>query len=59
MFHYVSHPNNTIYLLGTFEIGLPNCASRLQILELFLKKQSMTKGARDMIPKLAKDRLSC
>lgn len=39
----------------TFEIGLPNEASRLQILELFLAKQAMTEGARKMIPKLAKD----
>lgn len=37
----------------TFMIGLPVCSSRIQILELFLKKQSLTEGARKMIPKLA------
>uniref|UniRef100_A0A7S4JN38 AAA+ ATPase domain-containing protein n=1 Tax=Odontella aurita TaxID=265563 RepID=A0A7S4JN38_9STRA len=38
----------------TFEIGLPNFDSRLQILELFLKKQKMTEKARNMIPSVAK-----
>ena len=42
-------------IVGTFEIGLPNVSSRRQILELFLKNQPMTDGARKMIPKLAKD----
>jgi len=37
----------------TFMIGLPNCSSRIQILELFLKKHELTEGARKMIPKLA------
>ncbi len=35
-------------------IGLPNYSSRIQILELFLKKQSLTEGARKMIPSIAK-----
>mmetsp|Transcript_20421 Transcript_20421/g.23113 ORF Transcript_20421/g.23113 Transcript_20421/m.23113 type:complete len:497 (+) Transcript_20421:147-1637(+) len=38
----------------TFEIGLPNEKSRLQILELILLNHSLTKGARKMIPELAK-----
>lgn len=38
----------------TFEIGLPNFDSRLQILELFLSKQDMTEKARNMIPSVAK-----
>lgn len=38
----------------TFEIGLPNLVSRMQILNLFLEKQPMTKEARNMIPALAK-----
>jgi len=38
----------------TFEIGLPNFKSRLQILNLFLDKQEMTKTARTMIPAIAK-----
>jgi len=38
----------------TFEIGLPNFKSRLQILNLFLEKQSMTESARAMIPAIAK-----
>jgi len=38
----------------TFEIGLPNAKSRLQILNLFLTKQELTKEARNMIPALAK-----
>ena len=51
---YCSNSSQKNYI-GTFEIGLPNAASRLQILELFLKDQSMTTGARKMIPQLAKD----
>ena len=43
----------SLLYIGTFEIGLPNCWSRPQILELFLKKkQALTDGARKMIPKL-------
>ncbi len=38
----------------TFEIGLPNLQSRIQILNLFLQKQNMTKKARDLIPAIAK-----
>ena len=38
----------------TFEIGLPNLQSRLQILNLFLDKQPMTDEARRMIPSFAK-----
>ena len=38
----------------TFEIGLPNLQSRIQILNLFLEKQNMTKKARDLIPAIAK-----
>ena len=37
----------------TFEIGLPNETSRRQILDLFLERQPMTKGARGAIPALA------
>jgi SpoVK/Ycf46/Vps4 family AAA+-type ATPase len=38
----------------SFEICLPNAASRLDILKLFLQLQSMTQEARDFIPQLAK-----
>jgi len=38
----------------TFEIGLPNLKSRLQILNLFLEKQPMTEEARNIIPAIAK-----
>lgn len=37
-----------------FEIGLPDYNSRLDILNLLLKKQSMTEEARDFLPKIAK-----
>ena len=37
----------------TFEIGLPDMNSRLQILQLFLEKQPMTDKARKSIPALA------
>jgi SpoVK/Ycf46/Vps4 family AAA+-type ATPase len=37
----------------TFEIGLPDAKSRLQILELFLKKHELTEDARKMIPAIA------
>ena len=37
----------------TFEIGLPDMNSRLQILSLFLEKQPMTDKARKSIPALA------
>ena len=38
----------------TFEIGLPNAKSRLQILNLFLDKHELTEDARKMIPAVAK-----
>lgn len=38
----------------TFEIGLPNEQSRLEILKLFLKNQNMTEKAKASIPSLAK-----
>jgi len=38
----------------TFEIGLPDMRSRVQILTLFLEKQPMTYGARKSIPAVAK-----
>lgn len=38
----------------TFEIGLPDAKSRLQILELFLEKHELTQDARKMIPAIAK-----
>ena len=38
----------------SFEIGLPNEQSRLQILQLFLKNQNMTEKAKANIPALAK-----
>jgi len=38
----------------TFEIGLPNEKSRLQILALFLEKQEMSRSARKLLPKIAK-----
>lgn len=38
----------------TFEIGLPNAKSRLQILNLFLDKHELTEDARNMIPTVAK-----
>jgi len=38
----------------TFEIGLPDTKSRLQILNLFLEKHELTKEARAMIPAIAK-----
>ena len=37
----------------TFEIGLPDMKSRMQILDLFLEKQPMTEKARRSIPALA------
>ena len=37
----------------TFEIGLPDMKSRMQILNLFLEKQPMTEKARMSIPALA------
>eukprot|EP00561_Arcocellulus_cornucervis_P013565 CAMPEP_0185799898 /NCGR_PEP_ID=MMETSP1322-20130828/578_1 /TAXON_ID=265543 /ORGANISM="Minutocellus polymorphus, Strain RCC2270" /LENGTH=532 /DNA_ID=CAMNT_0028495503 /DNA_START=38 /DNA_END=1633 /DNA_ORIENTATION=- len=37
----------------TFEIGLPDMKSRMQILNLFLEKQPMTEKARRSIPALA------
>lgn len=37
----------------TFEIGLPNATSRLQILNLFLEKHNLTDEARKMIPRIA------
>jgi len=37
----------------TFEIGLPNQESRLQILQLILEKQEMTSEAKRKIPKIA------
>mmetsp|Transcript_25308 Transcript_25308/g.53458 ORF Transcript_25308/g.53458 Transcript_25308/m.53458 type:complete len:646 (-) Transcript_25308:61-1998(-) len=37
----------------SFEIPLPNLASRLQLLQLFLEKQDMTKSAKDFLPSLA------
>jgi len=37
----------------TFEIGLPDMKSRMQILTLFLEKQPMTEKARKSIPALA------
>jgi hypothetical protein len=39
---------------GTFEIGLPNYESRLQILNLFLEKHSLADDARKMIPVIAR-----
>ena len=38
----------------SFEVPLPNLQSRLQLLRLFLKNQSMTKSAKDYLPVLAK-----
>jgi len=38
----------------SFEIGLPNEESRLDILQLFLQKQSMTEESRNFIPELAR-----
>lgn len=38
----------------SFEIPLPPLQSRLQLLQLFLEKQSMTKEAREFLPELAK-----
>jgi SpoVK/Ycf46/Vps4 family AAA+-type ATPase len=38
----------------TFEIGLPDANSRIQILHLFLEKHSLTEQARKFIPALAK-----
>lgn len=38
----------------SFEIPLPNLQSRLQLLELFLEKQSMTKAAKSSLPTVAK-----
>jgi len=38
----------------SFEIGLPDYKSRSDILQLFLKKQPMTKEASDMLPQIAK-----
>jgi SpoVK/Ycf46/Vps4 family AAA+-type ATPase len=38
----------------SFEIALPNYDSRLQLLNLFLEKQSMTKEAREYITTVAK-----
>ena len=38
----------------SFEIGLPNEESRLQILNLFLKNQTMTEKAKASIPAIAK-----
>jgi len=38
----------------TFEIGLPDLNSRIQILHLFLEKHSLTEEARKFIPALAK-----
>jgi SpoVK/Ycf46/Vps4 family AAA+-type ATPase len=38
----------------TFEIGLPNAKSRLQILNLFLEKHELTEDARKVIPAIAK-----
>ena len=37
----------------SFEVPLPNLQSRLQLLRLFLKNQSMTKSAKDYLPVLA------
>jgi ATPase family AAA domain-containing protein 1 len=37
----------------TFEIGLPNAKSRLQILNIFLESHELTKDARAMIPAIA------
>lgn len=38
----------------TFEIGLPNLKSRLQILNLFLAKHNLTEEAKSFIPTVAK-----
>lgn len=38
----------------SFEIPLPPLQSRLQLLELFLEKQSMSKEAKEFLPELAK-----
>ena len=38
----------------TFEIGLPNLKSRLQILNLFLAKHNLTEEAKTFIPTVAK-----
>lgn len=38
----------------SFEIPLPHIQSRLQLLQLFLEKQNMTKEARAYLPELAK-----
>jgi len=37
----------------SFEIPLPSLESRLQLLELFLEKQSMTKSAKEFLPTVA------
>ncbi|KAL7531174.1 hypothetical protein ACHAXR_003884 [Thalassiosira sp. AJA248-18] len=37
----------------SFEIPLPALKSRLQLLQLFLEKQSMTKAAKDFLPEVA------
>lgn len=39
----------------SFEIALPNYNSRLQLLNLFLQKQSMTKEAKDYVATVAKN----
>ena len=39
----------------SFEIALPNYSSRLQLLNLFLQKQSMTKEAIQYVPTVAKN----
>lgn len=38
----------------SFEIPLPSLQSRLQLLKLFLEKQSMTQAAREFLPTVAK-----
>jgi len=38
----------------TFEIGLPNAKSRLQILNLFLENHELSEDARNVIPVIAK-----
>ena len=52
--HYFSHVDSISFLTGTFEIGLPNPKSRLQILNLFLEKHNLTDNARKIIPAIAK-----
>ena len=37
----------------SFEIALPNCSSRLQLLNLFLQKQSMSKEAKEYVSSVA------